>query len=464
MLFFKVVSPCVLFVTLSVSFSVLAGFREGVREAILENGLKVILLEDHRSPLAILQVWYKAGSRNEQLGQTGISHLLEHMMFKGTRKVAPEEFSRIIERNGGNVNAFTMEDATVYFEKLAADRIDVALELEADRMVNLSMDFKQFDEERKVVIEERRLRTEDDPASALHEQVSAVAFQAHPYQWPIIGWMEDLVHITSKDLAEYYKNHYHPNNAFLIIGGDFSPDRMLERVRYHFAPIPKGPDPPLVRSREPVQQGERRLVLKRPAELPLIVIGYHIPNIKSKDAYALLVLSTILAGGKSSRLYRDLVDRQRLALQISVGYDPLTRDPTLFVISAQVMPGKEAHRVEKGIEQEIEKMKRGKIAEVELKRAKKQIEAEFVFGQDSLFGRAMLLGQYELSGQWNWVDEYLPNIQAVSANDVRRVVEQYLSSDHRTVGRLVPLPSTKERTKKSHSRQRVRTKAFSDAD
>lgn len=418
-----------------------AAFKDAVREATLENGLKVILLEDHRAPLGVLQVWYKVGSRNERPGQTGISHLLEHMMFKGTKKVAPEEFSRIIEKNGGTSNAFTTEDVTVYFEKLARDRMDVALELEADRMANLSMDFKQFEEERKVVIEERRLRTEDDPASALQEQLSAIAFLAQPYHWPTIGWMEDIAQITREELAEHYRLYYRPNNAFVIAAGDFDSDRMLEKVRRFFAPIPRGTDPPPVRSKEPPQQGERRFQFKRPAELALLQMGYHVPTIQNGDAYALSVLSTILAGGKSSRLYREIVHRRELALEVGMAYDPLTRDPSLLLVSAQPLPGKGIPTLEAAINQELEKMKKDVVSRAELDRAKKQIEAEFVFGQDSLFGRAMLLGRYEVSAEWPRADEYLMKIGAVTGGDVQRIAREYLSADRRTVGRLVPRPT-----------------------
>ena len=264
-----------LFSFFSVSFSE-AGLTDRIFETILPNGLKVILLENHKAPLVTFQVWYRVGSRNEEWGKTGLSHMLEHMMFKGTPKVGPEEFSRIIQENGGNDNAFTSRDFTAYFENLSADRIQVAIELESDRMQNLILREKDFRTERMVVAEERRLRTEDNPQAYLSEQLEATAFQVHPYHWPTVGWMEDIARFTLEDLKQYHQTYYQPANAFLVIVGDFKKEDLLPKIEKAFGPIPRGMVPDPERDREPQQTGERRIDAKREAHLPAILRGWPI--------------------------------------------------------------------------------------------------------------------------------------------------------------------------------------------
>jgi zinc protease len=411
-----------------------------VRQTVLPNGLKILLLEDHKAPVAVLQVWYRVGSRNERLGRTGLSHLLEHMMFKGTKKVGPEEYSKIIQRNGGNDNAFTSEDYTTYFATIASDRLPVVIELESDRMHNLGFEDAQFTPELHVVMEERRLRTDNNPISALFEQISSVAYAAHPYQWPIIGWMNDLKQATRQDAMDYYRTYYTPGNALIVCVGDFSADRLRAELENGFGPVPAGDPPPPVRAVEPEQQGENRTVLAREAELPFVALAYHVPNLKSKDGYALEVLSAILAGGKSARLYQSLVYEKRLARDVGASYDLTSVDPGLFVVYGQPLPGKTAKTVENELLSQLESLKRTPVSQRELMTATNGLEASFVMAQDSLFYQGMLLGQYEMAGDWRALDNYLPGVQAVSADDLMRVASFYFTARNRTVGILEPLP------------------------
>lgn len=410
-----------------------------VTEKVLPNGLKVLLKEEHKAPVVTFQIWYKVGSRNEKLGTTGMSHVLEHMMFKGTKKYGPKQFSQIVQRNGGNDNAFTGKDYTAYFENFASDRIAISLDLESDRMQNLLLDPKEFLSERDVVKEERRMRTEDDPTSTMVEQMTAAAFIAHPYQWPVIGWMADLGSITRDDLAEHYRRYYAPNNATIVVAGDFDTKTLLPQIEKYFGRIPLGPAVPKVGAVEPRQIGERRIIVKQQAELPAVFAGYHAPDIKHADSFALEVLQGVLSSGKSSRLYKTLVYEKQLALYAGGDYDNVSNDPKLFYVYAGVMPGKTTDEVEQALYAEIEKLKETPVADEELQKAKNQIEASFIMGQDSIFYQAMLLGQFETVANWRLLEQYVENIRAVSKEDVMRVAKQYFSEDNRTVGILVPL-------------------------
>src|SRR3990172_316586 len=285
-----------------------------VKESVLENGLRVLLLEEHKAPVVTVHVWYRVGARNEQPGATGLSHFLEHMMFKGTSRLGPGQFSKTVQKNGGRDNAFTSDDYTGYFETFASDRFELALELEADRMRGLLLDPKEVESEKKVVMEERRLRTDDDPVSALRESMDAVAFLEHPYRQPVIGWMSDIEALTREDLGRHYNAYYVPNNAVLIVVGDFRSDELLPKLRRVFGAIPRGPEPPRVRAVEAAQRGERRLVLKKEAALPFVFMGYHVPDLKHPDNFALELLAYILSGGKSARIYKSLVYEKQLAL------------------------------------------------------------------------------------------------------------------------------------------------------
>ena len=423
-----------------------AGMQEKVFETSLSNGLKVILLENHKAPLITFQVWYRVGSRNEEWGKTGLSHMLEHMMFKGTEKVGPQEFSRIIQENGGNDNAFTSRDYTAYFENLSADRVQVAIDLEADRMRNLLLREEDFQTEKLVVMEERRLRTEDNPQAYLFEQMIATAFQIQPYHWPIIGWMQDLNRLTLEDLKSHYQVYYNPVNAFLVVVGDFSKEDLLPRIEGAFGSYPKGATPEQEKPVEVQQIGERRVFVKKEAQLSSIIMGYHVPNLRDQDSYVLEVIATVLSGGKSSRLYQSLVREKRLALAADADHSLLSRDPSLFYLSAEVLPGKEVAEVEKALDLEIKRIQEEFVGEWELQKAKNQLEASFIFGQDSIFYQAMLLARHEISLNWGTIDDYLPAIRKVSPEDIQRVAKSYLVPDRRTVGILIPLPSQKVET------------------
>ena len=411
-----------------------------VTEKILPNGLKVLLKEEHKAPVVTCQIWYKVGSRNEALGKTGMSHMLEHMMFKGAKKYGPKQFSQTVMRNGGNDNAFTGKDYTAYFENFAADRIEISFDLESDRMQNLLLDPKEFLSERNVVKEERRMRYEDDPTAAMIEQMMAVAFISHPYHWPVIGWMADIGNLTRNDLYEHYKTYYAPNNATLIVVGDFDTKKLLPKIETYFGSIPRGPEVPAVGAVELKQLGERRIVVKKEAELPAVFAGYHTPDLKHPDSSALEVLQGVLSSGKSSRLYRSLVYERQIALYAGGDYDNISNDPNLFYVYAGVMPGKTMDEVEKALYAEIDKLKTTPVTDEELQKAKNQIEAGFIMGQDSVFFQAMLLGQYDSVANWRLLERYLDGIRAVTKEDIQRVAKEYLSEDNRTVGILVPLP------------------------
>jgi zinc protease len=448
---FGIVSLLLFIFGLSWSAPSEAGLRDRVFEAVLPNGLKVILLENHKAPLISFQVWYRVGSRNEEWGKTGLSHMLEHMMFKGTRKVGPEEFSRIIQENGGNDNAFTSRDSTAYFENLKADRVQVSIDLESDRMQNLMLREEDFRTERMVVMEERRMRTEDNPQTFLMEQVEAAAFQTSPYHWPTIGWKEDIARFTLGDLKSYYHTYYHPGNAFLVVVGDFQKENLLAQIERAFGPIPKGIAPNQEKDTDPKQTGERRIFTNKEAQLPFFVMGYHVPNLREPDSYALEVVATILSGGKSSRLYQGLVREKQLVLDTDADYSLLSRDPSLFYFSAQPLPGKDVRDVEKALNEEIERLQKESVGEREMEKAKNQLESSFIYGQDSLFFQAMLLARYEIALSWRTIDDYIPSIRKVTAEDIQRVARQYFSPDNRTVGTLIPLPPKEGRVPPAES-------------
>ncbi|MBM4132596.1 MAG: insulinase family protein [Nitrospira sp.] len=412
------------------------------KEYVLANGLKVLLVESPKAPVVTVQIWYKVGSRNEIMGRAGLSHMLEHMMFKGTPKYGKGLFSKIIRKNGGNDNAFTGQDFTGYFENLAADRTELALELEADRLRGLLLDDKEFQLEREVVKEERRLRTEDDPQSFLAESLFAQAFLMHPYHWPIIGWFPDLNAMTREDLKQHYDTYYVPNNATLVVVGDIKSEVLLPTITRLFEPIPAKPLPAAQIVAEPEQRGERRIVVKRDAQLPTIMAGYRVPNFKDEDAYALTVLESILSHGKSARLYQSLVYEQKKALAVGAEYNLLATDPELFYCFVMVKPGQKVEDVEQALYKEIAKLQAAPPSAKELERAKNQVEAEYIFGQDSNFRQAMLLAQAETVGAgWRQVDQFVERLRRVTAADVQRVAKRYLVQDARTVGILIPTPT-----------------------
>ena len=411
-------------------------------EYTLANGMKVLLVEVPKAPVATVQVWYKVGSRNEVMGRAGLSHMLEHMMFKGTARYPKGSFSRIVRKNGGIDNAFTSQDFTAYFENVAADRVGLALELEADRMQGLILDNSEFQTEREVVKEERRLRSEDDPQGALVEALFAQAFLSHPYHWPVIGWFADLDAMSLEDLQRHYDTFYSPNNATLVVVGDIKAESLLPTIKHLFEPIPRGPSPKQTLPPEPEQRGERRFLLKREAQVPFVIMGFRVPNYSSEDSYALDILESILSHGKSSRLYQSLVYDQKNSLAVGAEYSVLQTDPGLFYFYSLVNPSAKVEGVEEAIQHEILRLQNEPPSEQELQRAKNQVEAARVFEQDSNFRHAMLMGQAESVGTgWRRIDQFIEHIHAVTAKDIQRVAKQYLTLDNRTVGILIPSPS-----------------------
>ncbi len=418
-------------------------FPANVKEYVLDNGLKVLISEDHKVPLVTFQIWYRVGSRYEVSGKTGLSHFLEHVMFKGTPKYSSKEFSKIIQRNGGIDNAFTTKDYTAYFEEIASDRIGLPIDLESDRMTNLIMDPKETLSERSVVMEERRMRFEDDPQNSLFESTLATAMVAHPYRRPVIGWMSDISLLQRDDLYSHYKEYYSPNNAFIVVVGDVNPDQIAEKIKGFFGDK-KGSEIGKVRvTKEPEQRGEKRTYLRKEAELPYVIVAYHTPSFPHEDSFALEVLNSILSDGKSSRLYKSLVYEKKVALNVGAEYSGMQMDPFLFLLSGTPAQGKEVSELEKGLYAEIEALKSALPSENEVQKAKNQIEASFIFGQDSLYMQAMKIGLFEVLGGWKLMDAYLEGIRKVTPEDVRRVARKYLVEDNRTVGILIPQKSEK---------------------
>lgn len=414
-----------------------------VKEYRLKNGLKVLIVEDHKAPLATFQIWYRVGSMDEPTGKTGISHLLEHMMFKGTPKYGSKVFSNIIQKNGGGDNAHTSKDYTMYFQTLSSDRLHLSIKLEADRMSNLLLSPKEVASEKNVVMEERRMRYEDSPQNLLYEEVMAAAMKIHSYRWPVIGWMPDIVSIERKDLFEHYRRMYSPDNAFIVIAGDVDPEKIMSDIRKHFgrikpAGLRKKAAKKIVVNAEPVQNGERRIYLKKEAELPYIVMAFHTPSFPDNDSYALDVLATVLSDGKSSRLYKSLVYEKKVALNSGADYNGFHRAPFLFTFGANAAPAKNVEEIEKAIYEEIEKIKKEPPSERELQKAKNQIESSFIFAQDATYTKAYYSGMFEMLGDWRLMDGYLEGIRKVSPRDLQAVAKKYLYESNRTVGILIP--------------------------
>ncbi|RJR54829.1 MAG: insulinase family protein [Desulfobacteraceae bacterium] len=416
-----------------------AGFVERVTVHRLENGMGVILLENHKAPAVTFQVWFRAGSRKDWWGKTGLAHVFEHLMFKGTKQVSREEFSRRIEEIGGDYNAFTSHDFAAYFENVASENIEIPIRLEADRLQNLGFTKEEFKTEKMVVMEERRLRTQDQPKSLLMEQVAATAFQSQPYRWPVIGWMGDLERMDHDDALRFYEAFYDPSNGVIVVVGDFEKDKLLPLISEAFGKIPSSGMPEQYLYQDAPQLGERRVWVNRTtAGLPYVVIGYHVPNLKDADSYVLEVISAILSNGKSSRLFENIVRGNGLAVSVGSDYELLSIDPSLFYVYGEALPGKDAAQLEAALQAEIEKLQIEAVNSRELEKAKNQLEASFLFGQDSLFFQGMLLARYEFASTWKDVDKYLPAIRSVSAEDIQRVAKKYFPKQNRTVGVLLP--------------------------
>lgn len=414
-----------------------------VQEYFLENGLKILIIEDHKAPTATFQVWYRVGSMDETLGKTGLTHLLEHMMFKGTERFGPKTFTQTIQKAGGTDNAFTSREYTEYFELMASDRIEIPIELEADRMQNLILTPEAVLSERDVVMEERRLRTEDDPQNSVAEEVIATAFKNHPYQWPVIGWMSDLKTLNPDDLIRHYRTYYTPNNAVVIVVGDIEPQKIISRIKEHFGKLPKGPEKKEIRIEEDEQKGEKRIYVKKEAELPYIMAAYKVPNLRHEDGFAVDVLGTILSDGKSSRLYNSLVYEKQLAISAWASYEGVFKDSFLFLMGATASQGRSIEEVEKALFEEVEKIRKEPPTDREVQKAKNQVEAAFIMGQDSFYAQASLIGMFEMTGGWRFIEKYLEGVRKVTPEDVRRVAEKYLIADKRTTGILIPLKDGK---------------------
>jgi zinc protease len=416
-----------------------------VYERVLDNGLKVLVKPDRRAPIVTSQVWYKVGSSYEPGGITGVSHVLEHMMFKGTENLEPGEFSQIIADNGGDENAFTGTDYTAYFQTLAADRLEVSFELEAERMRRLTLPEEEFVKELEVVKEERRLRTDDDPQSLTYEQFQAVAYQASPYRNPIIGWPSDLEAMQVDDLREWYQKWYSPNNATVVVVGDVNPEAVFALAEEHFGPLEAEPVAPPKPRAEPEQRGERRLVVKAPAKEPYLIMGYKVPVLANAEQdwepYALEMLASVLDGGASARFSRELVRGERIAASAGAGYNAFSRLPGLFRLSGTPAKAHNVEELEAALLEQIERVRTELVAEDELERIRTQLIAGKVYEKDSVFYQAMQLGQLETVGLgWELVDTYVDALSAVTPEQIRSVARKYLVPEVRTVARLDPQP------------------------
>ncbi|MDD5331158.1 MAG: pitrilysin family protein [Sulfuricella sp.] len=416
-----------------------------VQEYRLANGMRVIVKEDRRAPVVVSQVWYRVGSMDELNGTTGVAHVLEHMMFKGTRAVPAGEFSKIIAAAGGRENAFTNRDYTTYFEQLQKSRLDLALKLEADRMRNLTLSPKEFAQEIKVVMEERRLRTDDKPQALVYENLMAAAYVANPYHHPVIGWMGDLEHMTAADARNWYQRWYAPNNATLVIVGDVEPAAALKVAERHFGGIRPVVLPPRQPQDEPAQLGIRRVTVKAPAKLPYLAMGYKAPALrdpeKDVDPYALEMLAGVLDGNASARLNQSLVRKQQVANSVGAGYDLISRGPSMFLFDGAPAEGKTVADLEAAIRAEIDKIKQDGVSEEELQRVKAQVIAAQVYQRDSMFYQGMLIGEVVTAGlPVSTLETRLAKLKAVTAAQVQDVARKYLIDDHLTVALLDPQP------------------------
>ncbi len=407
-----------------------------IHQKTLDNGLQVIVVPEHSAPVAAVQVWYKVGSRNESYDITGIAHMLEHMMFKGSANVKGR-YSEIIDQLGGSDNAFTSQDMTVYHCVVPSDVVDVPLRLEADRMHNLL--FQEFPSERDVVMEERRWRTENSPFGTAWENLWATAFFVHPYHHPVIGWRSAIEHFTVDKLRKFYETYYVPNNAILVVAGDVEPDSIFALAQKFFGQIPRSPvDPPEVISVEPPQQGERRTVVHKEGFMTIVFTAYHIPAAGSEDMPALDVLGTVLGGGKSSRLYKSLVKQKELATDVWAYADEGV-DPGLFVVGAILQQGKDPKDVEDAINAEIAKLTEGGVSQEELHKASTQAMADYVFQRESASGLAFSVGNAVLlHHDPDYVNRYPDLVAKVKPEDVLDAARTYLIPDNRTVVLLLP--------------------------
>jgi zinc protease len=404
----------------------------------LKNGLKVLVQPDHSIPNVALYTFYRIGSRNERPGTTGLSHFFEHMMFNGAKKYGPGELDKAMEANGGSNNAYTTRDVTVYQDWFPRSATELIFDIEADRIRDLNFDPKKIASERGVVASERRTSVDGSNEGILDEQMWATAFLAHPYQWPVVGWMSDIEHWTIADLKHHFEMGYSPSNATMVVVGDVTPEEVFALCEKYLESIPSHAPPPPVTTLEPEQIGERRLVVHKAAELPLLMIAYHIPQSNNPDFYALNILRTILFQGESSRMYQRLVDKDQIALSVDSNVNSAF-DPTVVQISAQPKEKVDPQLCEKAIYEELERVKNAPVNDQEVDKAKNIRLAEFYRQVRTISGRANTIGTYEVFfGDYSKLFDAAKNYNAVTKEDVRRVAQKYFGANNRTVATLVP--------------------------
>ncbi|HKS41928.1 MAG TPA: pitrilysin family protein [Blastocatellia bacterium] len=409
-----------------------------VKTSTLKNGMKILVQEDHSIPNATVYIFYRIGSRNERPGTTGLSHFFEHMMFNGAKKYGPGQFDRVMEAAGGSNNAYTNNDVTVYQDWFPASTLDLIFDLEADRIQNLSFDPKIIESERGVVANERRLSVDNNNFGVLSEQLSATAFTAHPYQWPVVGWMVDIENWKMEDLKHHFEMGYSPNNATMVVVGDVKSDEVFKLAQKYIEPIQSHDPPPKVTTQEPEQLGERRVVVKKFAQLPMLMVAYHVPQTSNSDYYAIQVLRTILFSGQSSRMYQRVVDKDQLAISIDSGME-YAFDPTILTVVAQPKDGIQTEAVEKAIYDELNKMKAQPATDQEMEKAKNILLANFYRSMKTISGRADTLGSYEVFfGDYKKLFTAVDDYNKVTKEDVRRVAQKYFTDKNRTVATLVP--------------------------
>jgi zinc protease len=414
-------------------------------ETTLKNGLRIIVKEDRRAPTAVQMVWYRIGSMDEVDGSSGVAHVLEHMMFKGTPSVGPGEFNKRVAAAGGRDNAFTSRDYTAYFQQVPKEKLEEMMQLEADRMRHLNVDEKEFAQEIKVVMEERRMRTDDNPQSKLFEQMNAVAFQAHPYRRPIIGWMSDLESMTAADAKAWYDQWYVPNNAYMVVTGDVDHKTVFALAEKYYGPLEGRALPARKAQTEPAQEGTRRVTVKAPAELPTLLMAWKAPALrdveKDKDPYALEMLGAILDGHDAARFNKKLVREDKVAVGVDFSYDGTARGPGMIYLSGTPAEGRTVADLETALRAELARVQKEGVSEAELKRARAQLVAAQVYKLDSMFGQAMEIGQTESAGlSYRHIERMLEKLQQVTAAEVQRVAQAYFTDDTLTVGVLDPQP------------------------
>jgi zinc protease len=410
----------------------------GVETHSLDNGMRIIVQEDHSIPSVALYIFYTIGSRNERPGTTGLSHFFEHMMFNGSENFGPGMFDEIMEAAGGSNNAYTSRDVTVYQDRFPPSALETIFRLEVDRIQNLSIDERMVESERGVVASERRTSVEANNRSILAEQLFAASFTAHPYQWSVVGWMVDIENWTMEDLANHFEIGYSPANATMVVVGDVDAGDFIELAEDSFGSIPSRGLPPPVTTREPEQRGERRVVVTKPAQLPLLMMGFHVPESKHADYYPLQMLETILFDGESSRMYRRIVDEDQLTLSIRGSY-PLALDPTLFRIDAQPREGVLPETVERVIYEELDRLKDGLVTAEELEKARNIRLADFYRGLKTINGKANALGNFDVFfGDYRRLLSAPDDYYAVTPDDIRRVAREYFTETNRTVATLIP--------------------------